>query len=414
MGTARMGMGNKSICLPVVSETAYEKLISDPSTFRRYLHLLIAKFPEIFPQQITDGFRFHDFIMSRKLNLRMRRIELLATGQVYQLRPEFAMPYMVGRTDDVEKGLYLRRYGVPFEALAYVFGRDASYWYGACQALGRCSIVGTTVKDPKLLPVNLVADEKHSWRLGERIYIPTTVASGCFLGVDIVESAGTKALVEGYKSFQTEALALNPNYRPETVNTDGWEHTQTAWQTLFPSIQLILCFLHAVLGIRKCCRRTPALLQEVTSRLWRIYKAPDKRQFSQRLRRIGEWAEKQVKPETVRQKLLNLKAKSVKFQVAYDFPDAYRTSNNLDRLMNYQDRVLYGMQYFHRSKDAASLQLRAMALLWNFHPYGSRTRSNHPGRSSPFQDLNGFQYHDNWLHNLLIASSMNGRRPGKQ
>ena len=414
MGTARMGMGNKSICLPVVSETAYEKLISDPSTFRRYLHLLIAKFPEIFPQQITDGFRFHDFIMSRKLNLRMRRIELLATGQVYQLRPEFAMPYMVGRTDDVEKGLYLRRYGVPFEALAYVFGRDASYWYRACQALGRCSIVGTTVKDPKLLPVNLVADEKHSWRLGERIYIPTTVASGCFLGVDIVESAGTKALVEGYKSFQTEALALNPNYRPETVNTDGWEHTQTAWQTLFPSIQLILCFLHAVLGIRKCCRRTPALLQEVTSRLWRIYKAPDKRQFSQRLRRIGEWAEKQVKPETVRQKLLNLKAKSVKFQVAYDFPDAYRTSNNLDRLMNYQDRVLYGMQYFHRSKDAASLQLRAMALLWNFHPYGSRTRSNHPGRSSPFQDLNGFQYHDNWLHNLLIASSMNGRRPGKQ
>jgi len=92
MGVARMG--NKSICLPVVSETAYEKLISDPSTFRRYLQLWIAKFPEIFPQEITDGFRFHDFIMSRKLNLRMRRIELVATGQVYQLRPEFAMPYM--------------------------------------------------------------------------------------------------------------------------------------------------------------------------------------------------------------------------------------------------------------------------------------------------------------------------------
>jgi hypothetical protein len=40
--------------------------------------------------------------MSRKLNLRMRRIELVATGQVYQLRPEFVMPYMVGRTDEVE------------------------------------------------------------------------------------------------------------------------------------------------------------------------------------------------------------------------------------------------------------------------------------------------------------------------
>ena len=27
-----------------------------------------------------------------------------------------------------------------------------------------------------------------------------------------------------------------------------------------------------------------------------------------------------------------------------------------------------------------------------------------------FTDLNGFSYHDNWLHNLLIASSMNGRK----
>lgn len=132
---------------------------------------------------------------------------------------------------------------------AYVFGRNASYWYRVCQALGRASIVGTTVKNPKAIPVNLIADEKHSWLLGERIYIPTTVAAGCILGVDIVESADTQALVEGYESFRTEAMAVNPDYRPETINTDGWEHTQTAWQTLFPGIQIILCFLHAVLSI---------------------------------------------------------------------------------------------------------------------------------------------------------------------
>jgi len=31
-------------------------------------------------------------------------------------------------------------------------------------------------------------------------------------------------------------------------------------------------------------------------------------------------------------------------------------------------------------------------------------------RCSPFKDLNGFEYHDNWLRNLLIAGSMNGYR----
>lgn len=132
---------------------------------------------------------------------------------------------------------------------AYVFGRDASYWYRLHQSLGRFSIVGTTVKDAQKLPINLVADEKHSWLLGERIYIPTTVAASCILGVDIVESADTKALVAGYERFRAEAITLNPDYQPQTVNTDGWEHTPAAGQTVFPGITIVLCFLHVVLDV---------------------------------------------------------------------------------------------------------------------------------------------------------------------
>jgi len=30
-----------------------------------------------------------------------------------KLRPDTVMPYMVGTTEEVEKGWYLRRYGVP-------------------------------------------------------------------------------------------------------------------------------------------------------------------------------------------------------------------------------------------------------------------------------------------------------------
>lgn len=83
---------------------------------------------------------------------------MVETGEVYQLRPDFVMPYIVGRTEEVEKELYLRRYRVPFDTLAYVLGRDASYWYRVCQALGRFSIVGTTVKDNQTIPVNLIAN----------------------------------------------------------------------------------------------------------------------------------------------------------------------------------------------------------------------------------------------------------------
>jgi len=41
-----------------------------------------------------------------------------------------------------------------------------------------------------------VADEKHTWWWGERIYVAVTAAMGCFLGVAIAESADAAALTD--------------------------------------------------------------------------------------------------------------------------------------------------------------------------------------------------------------------------
>lgn len=238
-----------------------------------------------------------------------------------------------------------------------------------------------------------------------------TAAVGCFLGVEIAESADADALSKAYQEFQQEALQLNPNYAPKSVNTDGWEGTQNAWKKLFPGIRLILCFLHAVLGIQQRCRRMSAVFQTVTDKLWHLYHSLNPKQFAQRLRRLDEWAKdaKTDLPDAVRQKLLSLKAKAPQFMVTFELPAAARTSNQVDRLMNYQDPLLYAMQYFHGTLDAATQALRAMAMLWNFHPYCRKVQALEPHSMSPFEDLNGFRYHDHWLRNLLIASSLNGR-----
>jgi hypothetical protein len=108
--------------------------------------------------------------------------------------------------------------------------------------------------------------------------------------------------------------------------------------------------------------------------------------------------------------LRRLKDKSRFFQRAFDFPEAYRTSHEVDRPMNYLDRTLYAMQDFHGKWDAAEQSSRSMALLWNFHPYCCKTQKA-TGCLCPFEHLNGCRYHDNWVRNLLIASSLNGRRP---
>ena len=117
---------------------------------------------------------------------------------------------------------------------------------------------------------------------------------------------------------------------------------------------------------------------------------------------------------SVREVVLKACAKGPRFALAYDNPGAARTSNAVDRLMSYQDRLLYARGYFHGTRESARLSVRAMALLWNFHPYGARLRRADQKRCSPCADVNGFQYHDNWLHNLLIASSLGGRRASTQ
>ncbi len=340
----------------------------------------------------------------------LRRIELKATAGVFLVRPSFLMPSMVGRTEAVEKALSLRHWGVPFDALVSVCGRDAMYWYRAELALGRPAIVGSTVKQPEKLPGHLLADEKHTWALGQEVYVPTTVGGGCILGATLTEAASADALEAAYGEFAQEARALSPTYSPQTVCTDGWEGTQSAWRRLFPTVCIILCFLHSVLKIAKRCGRDRETRMLILGRVWAAYGSCTQAQFSQRLRRLREWVTACLPDGTLRQMALKLCGKGPQFARAYRFPGAHRTSNALDRLMNHQDRRLYAMRYLHGTPAAAPLAMRAMALQWNFHPYGARTRRDDPTRRSPFHDLNSFEYHPNWLHNLLIASSMGGRK----
>lgn len=400
-------LGRKSICLPFESEAHYEACLDQPKMYRDDLQILIAKYPELFPPQISHGFNWHDSYYSTKQQVRLRRMKLTATGEVYSVRPSFLLPYGVARTSEVEKALYLRQFGVPFDALAYVFGRDAMFWYRAWMMWGRFHLVGTTIKDPAKLPAHLVADEKQTWVRGEKCYVPTVVGAGCILGVSVVTAASSEEFKRGYGEFAAEAAQLLPAYSPQTVCTDGWQATREAWRWLYPSVTLVLCFLHSVLKIRDRCRGV--LRQQVLDRVWRVYEAATARSFSPRLRRVREWAAAELSG-AVGEAVEKMCRLGERFLPAYAHPQAHRTSNGVDRLMNHQDRLLYAMRYFHHTTDSAHLAVRAMALQWNFHPYGERLRRADRQRVSPFDDVNGFHYHANWLHNLLIASSMGGLR----
>ena len=79
--------------------------------------------------------------------------------------------------------------------------------------------------------------------------------------------------------------------------------------------------------------------------------------------------------------------------------------------MKYQDRRLYNTQNFHGTLLSAQVGIRAHALLMNFCPFSPQTIDKKEGIYSPFEQLNGFRYRENWLENLLVAASLGGNRP---
>src|SRR5712691_4563797 len=178
--------------------------------------------------------------------------------------------------------------------------------------------------------------------------------------------------------------------------------SREAWRRLFPTITLVLCFLHSILKIKDRC--TVALRHQVLDRAWQVYQATTKRQFAQRLRRLAEWTPTH-RSGAVAEMVLQRCRRRADFTTAYDGPQAHRTSQAVDRRLNSHDRRLDAMRYGHATTASARLAVRAMALQGNLHLYGSRLRRDQPSRVSPFHDLNGFQYYPNWLHNLLIAYS---------
>jgi hypothetical protein len=104
----RTTAGDKTICLPLPEDLDYERWIENSAGYRQYLDEQIAQHPELFSPEI----------------------------------------------EEVEKGLYLKRCGVPYEreGISQVLGHNPMYWYKATQALSRVSMVGSAVKDLGAFP----------------------------------------------------------------------------------------------------------------------------------------------------------------------------------------------------------------------------------------------------------------------
>ncbi len=354
-----------TLCLPICKGD-YLQIVDSPEHFRPWIDHAFRRSPELFPEAFAHGYTLQDSRFSTRLGLRIRRIQCTTTRRSFSVRPSFVMPYMIGWTDEVEGPLFLRAFGVPFWALARVFGRGPMYWYRLEVGLGRNSVVGTTLRKAEL-PEHLLADEHHQTRGGEKNYIATTVGGGCCLGAALARTAGVEDLQRAYGVFKQEARDREKDYRPRTVNTDGWAATRQAWRGLFPLVVVLRCFLHGWLAIRNRGKLSEDF-ETLSGKVWNAYHAADRRSFAQRLRRLWEWANGRVSTAWVLDRVKKLCGRGREYGEAYRHAGGHRTSNMLDRVMRGMSRYYEDGQHLHGGEEGAGRHCRAWALLSNFRP----------------------------------------------
>jgi hypothetical protein len=411
--TTSQSRGSRQICLPLDQET-YHRIWDDAQAVRRRVEDLVNQYPELVPKSMTQGFTLCGKLPpSKKLaGICLRRVRVSqtdenghATTKDFFLRPSFVLPSCRGTVEDVEKGLLVLSYGVPYHVVASCFGRNAMYWYRLGQSLGRNNLVGTTVRDPQALPPHLAADEHHARLCGEPAYAAVTAGGNCLLGIALSDTASEVDLTAAYGRFRDEAGAVSAEYTPETVNTDGWKATQAAWRTLFPTVAVILCFLHGFLKIRDRGRKAVELHRKV----WEVYRATSAQGFREAMESFRQWCAARSWSGPIQEALEKFWDRAAEYVLSYSHPACHRTSNQVDRPMNALYRLLYAGRTMHGHLSTGELRLRGWALLLNFRPFEPQTRRK-TGYQSAAHRLNKRRYHAHWLHNLYISASLGGFR----
>src|SRR5919199_6074052 len=113
--------------------------------------------------------------------------------------------------------------------------------YRVICALGQQSLVSVLTRCGLSLPVYLLADEKHSKCLTERVYLPTIVSGRVLWHLGYSDSKSAVAFTESYGVFQRTALEHEPSYQVKGALTDGFDSTVSSMRALFPGARLGYC-----------------------------------------------------------------------------------------------------------------------------------------------------------------------------
>jgi hypothetical protein len=379
--TAKRTRENRTITVDFQNEATSFQLLGDGKAFVEFVlaFLLSLGFQLTHKATCSGGAcltRHSHSLRLRLAGVTIWRVQCTTCKAVFTVLPHFVLRYRQMRPEVARDAFLATQGGLSLELCAVIWPLSPMALSRLVCAFGYHSLVTVLTRCGLPLPVYVLADEKHSRCLTEKVYLPTIVSGRVLWHLGYTTEASAAAFVQSYGEFQRAAVQQEPSYRVRGILTDGFDSTTSSRRTLFPGARLGNCLRHAINKIPKklVAVASPvrtALRSQLHTLLSRARQRKSLRVFAlgQRLRHFADHVAATAgtaNGERVRRWFQDKKAGW--YAVLAD-PQMPVTSTLLDQVHNAIERKLFAMKGFHHPGGSQAAFLTGLAHLYNLIPY---------------------------------------------
>ena len=410
---------NRTITVDFQEPSTYVQLMNDGKAFVEFVFafLLSLGFQLAHKATCTGGgclTRHSHYARMRLGGLTIWRIQCTSCKAVFTVLPHFVLRYRSMRPEVARDVLLATHGGLSLELYAVIGHISPMALYRLVCALGHQSLVGVLTRCGLPLPTSILADEKHSRCLTERVYLPTIVKGRVIWHLGYSDSKSAAAFTASYGMFQRAALAHEPSYQVRGALTDGFDSTVSSMRTLFPRARLGFCLRHAL-------NKLPSTLVGVAASVrqgWRskfhalLHRCRQRKSLrvvalGQRLRHFANRIDTVVGQDHGERVRRWFEDKKSGWYAVLEDSQMPAMSTLLDQAHHAIDRKLFAMKGFHHPGGSQGAFLTGLAQLYNLIPY--QRRALHAGQCG-VEVEGGRVPTSDWMLNLQILTS-GGYRP---
>jgi hypothetical protein len=385
--TAKPIRHNRTITVDFRDETTYFALLGNTTAFVEFvLAFLLALGFQLLHKascSASGGLTRHSHYARVRLGgLTIWRIQCTTCKAVFTVLPHFVLRYRTMRPEVARDALLATHGGLSLELCAVIGHISPMAVYRLVCSFGHQALVPVLSRCGLPLPRYLLADEKHSKCLTDKVYLPTIVSGRVLWHLGYSASKSAAAFTASYGVFQRAALAHEPSYQVRGALTDGFDSTVSSMRTLFPGARLGLCLRHALnklpdklIGVSAAVRQ--GLRSQFHALLHRCRQRSSLRvvALGQRLRRFADHIATTVGAEHGERVRHWFQAKKAGWYTVLADPQMPAMSTSLDQAHNAIDRKRFAMKGFHHAGGSQAAFLTGLAHLYNLIPYQRRAKN---------------------------------------